>query len=140
MKKLNLKQLAIMGLTSGMALTAQGAFAETNSTQGILLAHSCAKCGGFGASTKANHQRDLDDSDDDDLADNTGTGPTTIPVQPIAPAPQTNPNTNMDNTNRFNTSGQYNTNSQLNQSNQTSTGQRRLDDQQMQRRLPTDSR
>jgi hypothetical protein len=143
MKKMNLKKLAVMGLTAGLALTAQGAFAETSSTNGTVLAAGCASCGGkgFGASTKANHERDSDDSDDSDLADNTGAGPTTIPVQPVAPAPQTYPNSNVDNANRFNTSGQYNQQGQFNsQSNQTSSGQRRVDDQGMQRRLPVDSK
>lgn len=137
MKKVNLKKLAVLGLTSGMALTAQGVFADTPSTNGTVLAAGCAHCGGFGASTKANHQRDLDDSDTDDgdLADNAGFNSNT-PVQPIAPAPQTNPQSNANNQDRFNNNGQFNSN----QSNTTSNGQRRLDDQGMQRRIPVESR
>lgn len=136
MNKLNLKKLAVLGLTSGMALTAQGVFAETSSTNGTVLAAGCAHCGGFGASTKANHQKDLDDADDDgDLADNMEYHANT-PVQPIAPAPQRNPNDAINSQERFNSNGQFNSN----QSNTTSNGQRRLDDQGTQRRLPVDSR
>jgi len=143
MKKVNLKKLAILGLTSGIALTAQGVFAETNSANGTVLAAGCAKCGGFGASTKANHQKDLDDTDEGDLADNAGMNATSTPVRPIAPAPQTNPSSNVNSQNRFDTNSHLNNNDgqfNSNQSNPTSNGQRRLDDQGMQRRIPVDSR
>lgn len=140
MKKVNLKKLAILGLTGGMALTAQGVFADANTAAGTTVANKCGSgCGAFGSRTKANHQRDMDDSDDD-VADNTGTGPTTIPVQPIAPSPRSLPN-NPDTQNRFNNPGQQSNQAQFqNQSQQTMSGQRNLDQGMQQKRLPVESK
>lgn len=78
MKKIDLKKLALIGVTGAMAITAQGTFADTavQSSEGILLAGGCASCGGSGPKSNA--------TDDSKMSPATPapTSPTTPPNVP----------------------------------------------------------